>query len=124
MSLYPVALIPIELAGHFSIRRSLNGSENLSCILSIDSVSDQHAYFRMSYGWLAIPSTVYCLGGSLVGIAGLQLVSAQVPYSMKGLLLGLTYLFVGISTIRYTTLLARCLDTLTMLDMMKGPLQT
>ena len=53
--------------------------------------------YKISYWWLVLPETFYGLGAFLIAVAGLQFVSAQCPYSMKGLMFGMAYLATGFS---------------------------
>ena len=54
-------------------------------------------HYSISYWWLLLPGTFYDLGGCLIAVAGLEFISAQCPYSMKGLMFGVVYLAIGFS---------------------------
>ena len=41
-----------------------------------------------TYNWIMIPEALFAISLSLMGIGGLEFIAAQVPYSMKGVLIG------------------------------------
>ena len=49
------------------------------------------------YYWLLLLSCVHVVGQCVVLISGLEFICAQAPYSMKGIIVGSTYSFVGLS---------------------------
>ena len=87
---YFLCCVSLEAFGQVSI------NETSACpLLSNKSSGNEH--YTLSYWWLVLPNTFYDLGGSLIAVAGLQFVSAQCPYSMKGLMFGMVYLATGFS---------------------------
>ena len=46
---------------------------------------------NLNYNWIAIPDTLFVLSALLIFIGGLEFIAAQVPYSMKGVILGVTF---------------------------------
>ena len=68
-------------------------NKNFTCPMS----HTYHDPYKFSYWWLVLPNTFYGLGYCLIAVAGLQFVSAQCPYSMKGLMFGMVYLATGFS---------------------------
>lgn len=102
--LFLLSLISIELYGQTSwhYRNSIQNSNETTapfCPLSPPSpphpIRDHH--YPLPYAWLALPSILYTAGTCIVGVAMIEFMSSQCPYSMKGLMLGLFYLVVGIS---------------------------
>lgn len=85
MMLYLMSSMSIELFEQLSI------NPNLSCHFP----SNSHRY-TISYIWLAVPNTIYAIGFCLIAVASLEFLTAQSPYSMKGLLLGIGYFSSGL----------------------------
>ena len=85
--------------------RELNVSGNASkvCLIikgtKLDNIS-------IAYKWLLIPSFFEGLSFILILSSSLEFIWAQAPTSMKGLILGLGYLFVGVYTMIHTVLSA------------------
>ena len=75
----------------------MNVNQTISCTIS-PSTSNTSG---LSYGWLAIPNIFLNLGIFLLGIAGLQFVFAQSPYSMQGLMLNMLYIILGVSFVLF-----------------------
>lgn len=96
MLLYFASVMIIEVVGDLR----MNGNQTVSCTIS-PSTSNASSYFDLSYGWLAIPNIFINLGNFLFGIAGLQFVFAQSPYSMQGLVLSVLYIILGVSFILF-----------------------
>ena len=66
----------------------INGNNaTVSCVLYLD----QTLAHTFSYKWIAIPDLFFILSIILIAIGGLEFISAQVPYSTKGVILGVTY---------------------------------
>ena len=68
-------------------------NKNFTCPMS-HTHSDRYS---VSYWWLVLPNTFYGLGICWIAVAGLQFISAQCPYSMKGLMFGMVYLTTSFS---------------------------
>ena len=66
----------------------LNGNNaTVSCIIYVDQTLAQ----TFSYKWIAIPDIFFVLSITLMVIGGLEFISAQVPYSMRGVILGIAF---------------------------------
>ena len=64
----------------------LNGNNaTVSCVIYVDQTVAQ----TFSYKWIAIPDIFFVLSITLMIIGGMEFISAQIPYSMKGIILGI-----------------------------------
>ena len=92
-----IVLTSMELTGQFT----KHNTSNNTCTLSSSTAVTSDDYFDISYGWLVLPNIIYSFGVCIMCATGLQFISAQAPYSMKGLLLGLFYFWMGISIMAF-----------------------
>ena len=97
--LFLVSRLSIELFGQVSWHCK-HPNATLPCVISTISDQDIHRY-GIGRGWLVVPSSLFSLGGCLMSVAGLEFISAQSPYSMKGLLFGMVYLCSGFSMLLF-----------------------
>ena len=85
----------LEVIGH--IKLSVNAT-NITCLLANSDVKYSPSNsLPLDFKWLMIPNTIYSISFYLMLSSALQFICAQSPYSMKGLLVGLTYGFLGLS---------------------------
>ena len=99
---YHVSLMILEVVGHYMTSHDSSLPQNYSvpCMLKLSpDRSTENATLIVNYKWIAIPRiingvSVYCLLMSTV-----EFFSAQSPYSMKGLVAGLTYCMCGIAVL-------------------------
>ena len=84
----------LEVIGHIK----LVDATNITCLLINSDVNyNPSNSLPLDYKWLMIPNTTYGISFYLMLSSGLQFICAQSPYSMKGLLIGLIYGFIGLS---------------------------
>ena len=84
----------LEVIGHIK----LVDATNITCLLISSDVNyNPSNSLPLDYKWLMIPNTTYGISFYLMISSGLQFICAQSPYSMKGLLIGLIYGFIGLS---------------------------
>ena len=97
---YYVALLIIEAVGHHYVPDGERA--NLTCVLS-----SKRAFTRLpiSYMWFYLPQVFNGLGRFYMGYSSLQFVCSQAPYSMKGMLFGFLYFFIGIGMLFFSLLL-------------------
>ena len=94
-SLTVIGDLCIEVIGH--IKLSVNAT-NITCLLVSSEINYSPSNsLPLDYKWLMIPNTIYGISVYLMLSSVLQFICAQSPYSMKGLILGLMYGFVGLS---------------------------
>ena len=88
-----LSLLLLEVIGH----QVTPSSQNVTCLLHIKpgAVEDGNV-LSLSFKWLVMPAifSIYFLL-----IATIEFVTAQTPYSMKGLVMGEIYLIVGLSVL-------------------------
>ena len=84
MVLFCVSVLTIEVIR--DLRMNVNQTISYTISPSTSNTSG------LSYGWLAIPNIFLNFGIFFLGIAGLQFVFAQSPYSMQGLMLIMLYI--------------------------------
>jgi len=86
----------LEASGHYLNSNSIY--DNSTCVLDL-STCQLETQLTINSWWLFLPQTVYSLGEYLILVVTIEFLCAQAPYSMKGLLLGLLWGVVGISSI-------------------------
>ena len=86
MMLYLTSSMFIELFEQLSI------NPKLSCKFK----GNGKHHYTISYIWLAVPNCIYVIGYCLIAVASLEFLTAQSPYSMKGLMLGIGYFCSGV----------------------------
>ena len=85
----------LEVVGH--IKFNVNAT-NITCLLASNEVNYSPSNsLPLDYKWLMIPNTIYGISVYLMLTSALQFICAQSPYSMKGLIFGLMYGFIGLS---------------------------
>ena len=90
----------LEVVGHFLNHR--DHVEAFSCAYDLTSYQTGVA-FLVDYKWSLIPKSLRYLSQYLLMTTGAEFLCAQSPYSMKGLLFGLSFGFMGIfSAINYS----------------------
>ena len=82
----------IEIVGHIK----LNNTTNVTCLLeSNERDYDPSNSIPLDYKWIMLPNLVYAFSVLSILSSALQFICAQSPYSMKGLLFGVSYGFLG-----------------------------
>ena len=95
----------LDVIGHVKLGEN---ALNMTCLLKIN-VADYDTPLNLlplDYKWAMIPYNTGSISIALMITAAIQFISAQSPYSMKGLIFGLVYAIIGISvTFDYLILL-------------------
>ena len=90
-----VGYLCLEAVGHIKLGEN---ATNITCLLeSSESTYSVWNSLPLDYRWLIIPYITYSFGLFFVLTSAIQFVCAQSPYSMRGLLFGMLYSFMGIS---------------------------
>ena len=92
-----IAYLSLEVAGHLKLQTN---TTNTTCLLEVNQNNPSTwSSLPLDYKWIMI---LECLRGAsyfFMITAGIQFICAQSPYSMKGLIVGLVYGFLGTSSI-------------------------
>ena len=83
----------LDVIGHVKLGKS---AINMTCLLEIN-VADYATPLNLDYRWAMIPYYLKDISIALMVTATMQFITAQSPYSMKGLIFGLAYGIMGIS---------------------------
>ena len=86
----------LDVIGHVKLGES---AMNVTCLLE-NNVADygtQSNFLPLDYKWAMIPYNFKSISVAFMLTAAMQFISAQSPYSMKGLIFGLGYGILGIS---------------------------
>ena len=75
----------------FSKNVGVSNNTTLPCLFHMPNGSSY-----LDHRWIAVPEFIYVSSDVLIYIGSLEFLCAQVPYSMKGLVLGTTYAFLGV----------------------------
>ena len=73
----------------------------LPCLFMLDESSGFLGEY-IDYRWLSLPEFIYGASDVLIYIGTLEFLCAQVPYSMKGLMLGFTYILLQITVATFS----------------------
>ena len=85
----------LEVIGHTKL--SANAT-NITCLLASKEANYSPSNsLPLDYKWLMIPNTIYGISIYLMLSSTLQFICSQSPYSMKGLIFGSMYGFIGLS---------------------------
>ena len=79
------------------------GNHSMSCLME---AAESEIHVAIGHGWLLILSFLEGLSHYLLAVSALEFIWAQAPTSMKGLTLGLGYMFVGLYTVIHAGILA------------------
>ena len=97
------ALVQIEMFLAFMIFELLSQQNYLkengynSTVECVFQNQDQALTTSFTYNWSVIPEALFAISLSLMGIGGLEFIAAQVPYSIKGVLIGVGFCFVTVA---------------------------
>ena len=105
--LYTILLLAVEITGIFITHH------NFTCLLVSDSDDLINGnVLDLNYSWLLIPQLLFSLATCTIIQNGLALLCSQVPYSMRGLLIGVLYyavsIFIFLSQLSYSFLQQQC----------------
>ena len=91
-----VGYLLLDLIGHIKLG---GNAMNVTCLLELDVVEDDTPLnlLPLDHKWAMIPYNLYIISIGLMATAAVQFISAQSPYSMKGLMFGLGYGISGVS---------------------------
>ena len=79
-----LALMIFELISRRYYLEENGYNETVLCVI----YKDQALTTKLNYNWIAIPDTLFVISVLLMAVGSLEFIAAQVPYSMKGVLLG------------------------------------
>ena len=82
-----LSLMIFELLSRQNYLKRNGYNASVSCVF----YQEQYLATKFNYNWIAIPDTLLAMSMLLMVIGGLEFVAAQVPYSMKGVSLGVGY---------------------------------
>ena len=76
-----------------------NRGNNLTCFLTAEksNIMQEEEAVILDYRWLMVPQPLCGLAVYMSMTGGIELVCSQSPYSMKGILIGCTWLMMGLS---------------------------
>ena len=83
----------LYLVSHLLTQHNHHGN-NATCLLN--GIEGQDKKILINYKWVLIPNTLQYLGFYLLWITATEFICSQSPYSMKGLLYGLLFEFIGV----------------------------
>ncbi len=88
-----LSILAIDIAGHLQYDKN-----NTMCIFNTHLVNGTFLYPHLDLHWyyLVAPNALLGIGPSVVTVSIFEFISAQSPYSMKGLLLGAFFTITGI----------------------------
>ena len=86
-----VALLVVETVARRNYLTSNNYSSTISCI-SHGTLSSS-----MDFRWMAVPLLLFSLSASVITIGAIEFIAAQAPYSMRGLIMGMTCCMLALS---------------------------
>ena len=89
-----MALLAIETSARYRYMSSLEYNSTILCM--------GHGTLNasMDYRWMAIPLSLHSLSASVLCMGALEFIASQVPYSMRRLVLGISYcMFVTCATV-------------------------
>ena len=98
--LWILSLLATDIAIYHQ-QKSSNTTEVLPICILVDK-----ANITISYKLLLIPSFLDALSQFLLVSSGLEYIWAQTPSTMKGLMLGFAYMFIGLSTLAHAAILS------------------
>ena len=91
------ALMVFEVLSRQAFIKKIGHNVTIQCVF-YDNNSGLNAHLKSSVTWIAVASTLQSLSLLMLFTGSLEFLSAQVPYSMKGIMLGVSYGFVFISS--------------------------
>ena len=81
-------MLSIDLVGHYKNSQGPSSGNSTMCMFFVDRVSKDEAVLKLHWGVLLIPGVLLGLGPPLVVATVFEFISAQSPFAMKGLLVG------------------------------------
>ncbi len=95
-----VILLVLEVSGYLYTKQAVSSDQikAIPCLLLATSKDlELGRTLQMSFAWLVIPNVIDGVALYMVAKAAMEFLCAQSPYSMKGLLIGVSYATVGLS---------------------------
>ena len=83
-----VSMLSIDYAGHYKNSEGPSSGNSSMCMFFVDREEDKEPVLRLHWGVLVIPGVLLGLGPPLVMATAFEFISAQSPFAMKGLLVG------------------------------------
>ena len=94
-----ISLLCIEIATYYS-QLNLNNTQLTQCIF----MDDQYPLLGINRTWLFVPGFLSGLSILLLVISGFEFLWSQAPSTMKGMIVGLAYAFLGLHTLLHTAI--------------------
>lgn len=92
-----ISMLAIEIVTYHD--KLKHGNNTAKC-----TFTERHEIYTMSYKWLLFSNIMRGLSHFLLISSGLEFIWAYAPLTMKGLLLGLAYMFFGLNTLLHTAI--------------------
>ena len=85
-----VSMLSIDLAGHYKHTKghSNENSSSSMCMFFVNHALEEEPVIKLHWGVLLIPGVLLGLGPPLIMATAFEFISAQSPFAMKGLLVG------------------------------------
>ena len=83
-----LSMLSIDLVGHYKNSQGPSSGNSTMCMFFVDRVSKDEAVLKLHWGLLLIQGVLLGLGPPLVMATAFEFISAQSPFAMKGLLVG------------------------------------
>ena len=83
-----LSMLSIDLVGHYKNNQGHSSGNSTMCMFFVDCVLKDEAVLKLHWGLLLIPGVLLGLGPPLVVATAFEFISAQSPFAMKGLLVG------------------------------------
>ena len=83
-----LSMLSIDFAGHYKNSQGPSSGNSTMCMFFVDHTSKDEATLKLHWGILLIPGVLLGLGPPLVVATAFEFISAQSPFAMKGLLVG------------------------------------
>ena len=82
-----LALMTFEILSRKAYFQANGYNATISCVF----YQDQALATTFNYNWMVLPDCLFVLSITLICIAGMEFIFAQVPYTMKGIILGVAF---------------------------------
>ena len=83
-----LSMLSIDFAGHYKYSQGHSSGNSSMCMFFYDRRAEEESVLRLHWGVLLLPGLLLGLGPPLVMATAFEFISAQSPFAMKGLLVG------------------------------------
>ena len=84
------SMLCIDFAGHLKARKSTTSSSTM-CMFADQNIEEQEPLLSLHSAFLLIPGLLLGIGPMIVSVTTFEFISAQSPFAMKGLLVGVFF---------------------------------